>query len=102
MPGGEFSVEVQDLDVVFLVKTNAGQKAHPLHKVASGGELSRISLALQVSIVQDDTLPVIVFDEVDVGIGGGTAEIVGHLLHNLGLKGASALCNAPSPSRCSR
>jgi DNA repair protein RecN (Recombination protein N) len=91
MPGGEFSIEIQDLDVVFLVKTNAGQKAHPLHKVASGGELSRISLALQVSIVQDDTLPVIVFDEVDVGIGGGTAEIVGHLLRNLGKK-AQVLC----------
>lgn len=91
MPGGEFSVEIEGLEVVFLVKTNAGQKAHPLHKIASGGELSRISLALQVSIVQDDTLPVIVFDEVDVGIGGGTAEIVGHLLHNLGKK-AQVLC----------
>lgn len=91
MPGGEFSVDINELDVVFLVKTNAGQKAHPLHKVASGGELSRISLALQVSIVQDDILPVIVFDEVDVGIGGGTAEIVGHLLHNLGKK-AQVLC----------
>jgi DNA repair protein RecN (Recombination protein N) len=91
MPSGEFSVSIEGLEVVFLVKTNAGQKAHPLHKVASGGELSRISLALQVCIVQDDTLPVIVFDEVDVGIGGGTAEIVGHLLHNLGKK-AQVLC----------
>lgn len=91
MPGGEFSVLIENLDVTFLVKTNAGQKAHPLHKVASGGELSRISLALQVSIIQDDTLPVIVFDEVDVGIGGGTAEIVGHLLNNLGKK-AQVLC----------
>lgn len=91
MPGGAFSVSIDGLEVVFMVKTNAGQKAHPLHKVASGGELSRISLALQVSIVQDDTLPVIVFDEVDVGIGGGTAEIVGHLLHNLGKK-AQVLC----------
>ncbi len=91
MPGGEFSVLIEGLEVVFLVKTNAGQKAHPLHKIASGGELSRVSLALQVSIIQDDTLPVIVFDEVDVGIGGGTAEIVGHLLQNLGKK-AQVLC----------
>jgi DNA repair protein RecN (Recombination protein N) len=100
MPGGEFSVQLSPLEIpaatgleqiTFMVKTNAGQQAHPLHKVASGGELSRISLALQVTIVQDDMLPVIVFDEVDVGIGGGTAEIVGHLLRCLGQK-AQVLC----------
>ncbi len=100
MPSGEFFVQLKPLtepssngleQIVFMVKTNAGQQAHPLQKVASGGELSRISLALQVTIVQDDMLPVIVFDEVDVGIGGGTAEIVGHLLHCLGEK-AQVLC----------
>lgn len=100
MPSGEFSIALNPVgepsahgleQIVFMVKTNAGQKAHPLHKVASGGELSRISLALQVTIVQDDMLPVIVFDEVDVGIGGGTAEIVGHLLNRLGQK-AQVLC----------
>ncbi len=100
MPGGEFFVQLNPLEepsvhglehIVFMVKTNAGQQAYPLHKVASGGELSRISLALQVTIVQDDLLPVIVFDEVDVGIGGGTAEIVGHLLNCLGKK-AQVLC----------
>lgn len=100
MPGGVFSVSVEPLEqatshgmdqIVFMVKTNAGQKAQPLHKVASGGELSRISLAIQVTIMQDEMVPVIVFDEVDVGIGGGTAEIVGHLLNRLGEK-AQVLC----------
>lgn len=100
MPAGEFSVHFDTLtsptahgaeQVVFMVRTNAGAEAAPIHKIASGGELSRISLALQVLIVQDDSLPVIVFDEVDVGIGGGTAEIVGQLLHTLGQK-AQVLC----------
>ncbi len=100
MPGGTFFVGFEPLEafgaygaeqVVFMVNTNPGATPAPLHKIASGGELSRISLALQVLIVQDDSLPVIVFDEVDVGIGGGTAEIVGQLLHALGEK-AQVLC----------
>jgi DNA repair protein RecN (Recombination protein N) len=69
--------------------------------VASGGELSRISLALQVVSLQDDLIPVIVFDEVDVGIGGGTAEIVGHLLHSLGQK-AQVLCVTHLPQVAAR
>jgi DNA repair protein RecN (Recombination protein N) len=100
MPGGVFTVHFEPLEtpsahgaeqVVFMVSTNPGAAPAPIHKIASGGELSRISLALQVLIVQDDSLPVIVFDEVDVGIGGGTAEIVGQLLNALGKK-AQVLC----------
>jgi DNA repair protein RecN (Recombination protein N) len=73
--------------VEFLISTNPGQPPKAINKVASGGELSRISLAVQVIIAQSSTIPTLVFDEVDVGIGGGTAQIVGKLLNNLGKKG---------------
>lgn len=78
-------------DVEFLVSANPGQPARPLAKVASGGELSRISLAIQVVVAQTSTTPTLVFDEVDVGIGGGTAEVVGRLLRTLG-SGGQVLC----------
>lgn len=68
----------------FLVSTNRGQDAKPLIKIASGGELSRISLAIQVITAKTSQIPSLVFDEVDVGIGGGIAKIVGELLRNLG------------------
>lgn len=68
----------------FLVSTNPGQTANPLIKVASGGELSRISLAIQVITAQTSETPSLVFDEVDVGIGGGVAKVVGEMLRQLG------------------
>ncbi len=71
-------------DVEFLIATNPGASPGPLSKIASGGELSRISLALQVVAADTATTPTMIFDEVDVGIGGGVAEIVGELLHTLG------------------
>jgi DNA repair protein RecN (Recombination protein N) len=74
-------------DIEFLISANPGQPARPLAKVASGGELSRISLAIQVVVAQTSTTPTLVFDEVDVGIGGGTAEVVGRLLRALGESG---------------
>ncbi|MCB2262948.1 MAG: DNA repair protein RecN [Candidatus Thiosymbion ectosymbiont of Robbea hypermnestra] len=95
MTGGRFLVEItkvqpeaanaQGLDrPAFLVSANPGQPLHPLAKVASGGELSRISLGLQVATAECGSVPTLVFDEVDVGIGGGVAEIVGRLLRTLG------------------
>ncbi len=69
--------------IEFLVSTNPGQAAGSLHKVASGGELSRISLAIQVITATSTTIPTLIFDEVDVGIGGATAEVVGKLLREL-------------------
>lgn len=74
-------------NIEFLISTNTGQPPKAINKVASGGELSRISLAVQVIIAQNSTIPTLVFDEVDVGIGGGTAQIVGKLLNGLGKKG---------------
>ena len=73
--------------VQFLISANPGQPARPLTKVASGGELSRISLAIQVVAATHSTVPSLVFDEVDVGISGATAEIVGQLLRKLGQNG---------------
>ncbi|MGY8822129.1 MAG: DNA repair protein RecN [Pseudomonadales bacterium] len=98
MPGGKFSVVLKpaadgDLmphgleQVEFLVSANPGQPLRPLAKVASGGELSRISLAIQVITAQTSRIPTLVFDEVDVGIGGPTAEVVGQLLRRLGERG---------------
>lgn len=70
--------------VEFRVAGLAGSEPKPLAKVASGGELSRISLAIQVVTSQAASVPTMVFDEVDVGIGGGVAEVVGRLLRELG------------------
>lgn len=71
-------------DIEFLFSANPGQPLRPLAKVASGGELSRLSLAIQVVHARHSPVPVMVFDEVDVGIGGGIAEVVGRLLRALG------------------
>ena len=95
MSGGQLVIEVKaNLDATptlhgidtigFLVSTNPGHAPKPLHKVASGGELSRISLAIQVITAQHSGVPTLIFDEVDVGISGGVAEIVGQLLRDLG------------------
>jgi DNA repair protein RecN (Recombination protein N) len=73
-------------DVEFLIATNPGASPGPLSKIASGGELSRISLALQVAAADTATTPTMIFDEVDVGIGGGVAEVVGELLYTLGTR----------------
>lgn len=68
----------------YLVSTNPGQTPKPLSKVASGGELSRISLAIQVIMSESSKIPTLIFDEVDSGVGGGVAEIVGKKLRLLG------------------
>lgn len=70
--------------VEFRIAGLAGNEPRPLAKVASGGELSRISLAIQVVTSRQASVPTLIFDEVDVGIGGGVAEVVGRLLHRLG------------------
>ncbi len=95
MPGGKFEVALAPLPegelsahglerAEFLVSANPGQPVKPLNKVASGGELSRVSLALQVVLAGLGRIPTLIFDEVDVGIGGRVAEIVGNKLRALG------------------
>jgi DNA repair protein RecN (Recombination protein N) len=94
LPHGKFIVRLNSLpdaepqrngldNIEFLISTNPGLPAKPLAKVASGGELSRISLAIQVTTSTDKTTPTMIFDEVDSGIGGGIAEIVGQKLRRL-------------------
>lgn len=70
-------------NIEFLVTTNPGQTPRSINKVASGGELSRISLAIYITAARDKGTPIMVFDEVDAGIGGGVAEIIGRLLCSL-------------------
>jgi DNA repair protein RecN (Recombination protein N) len=93
MVGGIFEIALDALpegaahgleDVNFLVAANPGQPPRPLAKVASGGELSRIGLAIQVIASTAGVAPTLTFDEVDVGIGGRVAEIVGQMLRKLG------------------
>jgi DNA repair protein RecN (Recombination protein N) len=100
MQGGTFSVALMPLAeggahglemVEFQVAANPGVPMRSLAKVASGGELSRISLAIQVATSQFANVPTLIFDEVDSGIGGRVAEIVGHLLKKLG-KSYQVLC----------
>ena len=93
MPGSEIDFSIKPLqnsirlngmeEIIIHVKTNTGQDLKPLNKVASGGELSRISLALSVVTSNSELIPSIVFDEVDVGISGSVAEIVGQMLKKL-------------------
>ena len=77
--------------VEFLISTQPDTPPRALAKVASGGELSRISLAIQVVTASTSRTPTMVFDEVDVGIGGATAIVVGRLLRELGERG-QVLC----------
>lgn len=95
MGGGVFTVALEPLDTTrpapqgaerceFLVSANPGQPPRALRKVASGGELARISLAIEVAALGLDAVPTMVFDEVDTGIGGAVAEVVGQKLRALG------------------
>lgn len=78
-------------NIVFTLRSNLGQQAQPLAKVASGGELSRIALAIQVLTSDQSAIPTLIFDEVDVGISGKTASVMGKLLRQLGDK-CQVLC----------
>lgn len=102
MPGGRFEVQLHPLrrdemnttgleHVEFIVSADPGQPLRPLNKVVSGGELSRISLALQVVAACVGRIPTLIFDEVDVGIGGRVAEIIGQQLRTLG-KSREVVC----------
>jgi DNA repair protein RecN (Recombination protein N) len=94
MPGGVFNIHLSRLadgdakpwgidEIDFLISANPGQEPMPLSRVASGGELSRMSLAVQVIASDGSAIPTMVFDEVDSGVGGRVAEMVGHRLREL-------------------
>jgi DNA repair protein RecN (Recombination protein N) len=95
MRGGKFKINVTPDDknrrsphgsnhIEFTVTANAGQECKPLSRIASGGELARISLAIQMIAARQGKIPTLIFDEVDSGVGGGIAEIVGQHLRELG------------------
>jgi DNA repair protein RecN (Recombination protein N) len=95
IPGGRFEIALEPIEegaayglenVEFRVSANAGQPLRSLAKVASGGELSRIGLAIQMIASRAGQAPTLIFDEVDVGIGGRVAEIVGRMLRQLGVE----------------
>jgi DNA repair protein RecN (Recombination protein N) len=94
MGGGRFEVRIRPLadaaagpdgadDIEFLVSANPGQPPAPMSRVASGGELSRLNLAIQVVATAAHGAPTLIFDEVDAGVGGAVAEIVGRKLREL-------------------
>ncbi len=108
--GGRFEVGLVPVEagtaygleqVEFRISGLSGSESRPLAKVASGGELSRISLAIQVVTSQAASVPTLIFDEVDVGIGGGVAEVVGRLLRELGAE-RQVLCvtHLPQVAAC--
>jgi DNA repair protein RecN (Recombination protein N) len=108
--GGRFEVGLLPVDggnaagfeqVEFRIAGLAGSEPRPLAKVASGGEISRISLAIQVVTSQAARVPTLIFDEVDVGIGGGVAEVVGRLLRELGAE-RQVLCVTHLPQVAAR
>jgi DNA repair protein RecN (Recombination protein N) len=109
MSGGRFVVAVNPCEpavygleqVEFLVAGHAGVAPRPLAKVASGGELARISLAISVITSHATTVPTLIFDEVDTGIGGGVAEVVGRLLKRLGQR-RQVLCVTHLPQVASQ
>lgn len=110
MEGGSFTIAIKKTDnftihgmdaIDFQVSANPGQPLKPLVKVASGGELSRISLAIQMIAAQKISLPALIFDEVDSGIGGGIAEVVGQQLRKLGIE-RQVLCVTHLPQVASQ
>jgi DNA repair protein RecN (Recombination protein N) len=110
MQGGQFVVALEPLaqaqqsgleEVQFLVAGHAGSKPRPVGKVASGGELSRMALAIAVTTSQLGTAQTLIFDEVDSGVGGAVAETVGRLLRQLGLdRQVLAVTHLPQVAAC--
>ncbi len=95
LPHGKFHIRLDPLDknqlhshgaekIIFEIQTNPDQPLLPLAKIASGGELSRMSLAIHISTAKQQTIPVLIFDEIDVGVSGQTAAMIGKLLRQLG------------------
>jgi DNA repair protein RecN (Recombination protein N) len=106
LAGTTFVVSLTPLDepdttggdrVEFLIATNAGQEPRPMARVASGGELARIALALKTILSRAETRPTLIFDEVDVGVGGRTAPVVGQKLWSIASTGHQVLCVTHMP-----
>ncbi len=88
-------------NIEFFISTNAGQKPKPLQKIASGGEVSRIMLALKVIFSHVDNIPILIFDEIDTGVGGETVRKIAGKLKEIG-RNAQVICITHSPAIASR
>ena len=106
MPNAKFSVEIKNTkdfnktgldEVEFFISTNIGENSKELSKIASGGEMSRIMLAIKTVLANTDSTPVIVFDEIDTGISGKAAKAVGEKLKFIGNK-HQVICITHQPS----
>lgn len=110
MQGGQFKVDLQNAaqpmqsgleDVTFLVAGHTGNTPRPINKVASGGELSRIALAIAVTTSQLGSAQTLIFDEIDAGVGGAVAETVGRLMRQLGVdRQVLAVTHLPQVAAC--
>jgi DNA repair protein RecN (Recombination protein N) len=82
--GGSYRFDSSGVDdVVFIASTNPGEPMKPLDRIASTGEISRFMLALKSALAEADTIPVLIFDEIDIGVGGRSGEVIGRKLCNL-------------------
>ena len=110
MKDAKFEINLEEKDVMtkngsdgieFFISTNAGQKPKPLQKIASGGEVSRIMLALKVIFSHVDNIPILIFDEIDTGVGGETVRKIAGKLKEIG-RNAQVICITHSPAIASK
>ena len=110
MQGTTFKVKFEELttmsysgsdNIEFMISTNVGQGIKPLWKIASGGEVSRIMLALKTIFSKVDNVPVLIFDEIDTGVGGETVRKIATKLKEIG-KNAQVMCITHSPAIAAR
>ena len=110
MKDAKFEINLEEKDVMtkngsdaieFFISTNAGQKPKPLQKIASGGEVSRIMLALKVIFSHVDNIPIFIFDEIDTGVGGETVRKIAGKLKEIG-RNAQVICITHSPAIASK
>lgn len=110
MKDAKFEINLEEKDVMtkngsdgieFFISTNAGQKPKPLQKIASGGEVSRIMLALKVIFSHVDNIPILIFDEIDTGVGGETVRKIAGKLKKIG-RNAQVICITHSPAIASK
>ena len=110
MKDAKFEINLEEKDVMtkngsdgieFFISTNAGQKSKPLQKIASGGEVSRIMLALKVIFSHVDNIPILIFDEIDTGVGGETVRKIAGKLKEIG-RNAQVICITHSPAIASK
>jgi len=99
--GESYAYSNNGVDTVeFIAATNPGEPLKPLAKIASTGEISRFALALKSALAGADNIPVLIFDEIDIGVGGRSGEVIGKKLWNLAPESPGDLRYSPSSDSC--